>query len=287
VLYVTRAPNPTEIKWEHLAIERMERWKRWAITWAVMLLVLGIAGIANWQLEVWRQGIREREIGCEDNACETTGISSRWVGLIVPLLTALINGILMVLSRVLSAREYHDTLSDKESSLIWKMSSVLVFNTVLMQIAVRGNGKKEWYLSGGLAFDIMLLIVMNSCISPGVVLLDIGFRVKQRLVKRIDVETTKLPRAAYNKYYEPGELNVPMQFSLTIKMVTLVVFYMPLLPWAPGLGIFGILLQFWANKYMVVRKFKRPTATCGMSNAETALQAMSVYVLISLSVVES
>jgi len=155
------------------------------------------------------------------------------------------------------------------------MTIAMTVNTGLV-ILICNPQPKDWYKCGGLIDDSFMMILMSAIGPSFFTYLDIAYMMKSK--KRIELNQEKLdslneaiknPDPAsrnevrqqveiYKKAYSPSYMNQPRRYAHALKTFFCCVLYAPVLPLITIVGFSGLVLQYWVDKYMLLRWFKRP-----------------------------
>merc|ERR1719487_2178912 len=97
--------------------------------------------------------------------------------------------ILMVASRKLSDREYHDTKTEKEFSTALKMTFACLVNTGGVVLFINAK-PKEWYKKGGLIDDLFYVLMVDALVPPLIFFIDVKYYLTWFLKRRKLTEST-------------------------------------------------------------------------------------------------
>lgn len=295
-----RAPNPGDIHWEELGVASEKKYKKLAKTNGCMLILVLVCFFVTWGFNKAQDVLRD------SGASDGVGFSLLTV---LPGLGITFTNILISLGALRwGQEEYHDTWTSENFSQMLKMTVGMLVNTGFVMFFVNAR-PSEWYKMGGLVEDASTFLMFSSWIPAVIPLVDIGWRMKSFKRKRLtdakleewnqvvrqgppkskeqaeayrsvvrEVETFKLA-------FSPSELRYTRRFAIALKTFIACLLYMPLCPFVSLIGFVGIFLQYWVDKYVLLKWAKRPTRPMGCELPLHSLKLMkySVPVLFSLT----
>jgi hypothetical protein len=62
----------------------------------------------------------------------------------------------------------------------------------------------------------------------------------------------------YNELFTPSELYVARRYASAVKIFLINALFLPLIPWATAIGILGLSIQFYIDKFLTVKHYCRP-----------------------------
>merc|ERR1719183_3267440 len=83
----------------------------------------------------------------------------------------------MVSARRLGDKEFHETWTSQEFSQAAKMAVALFINTAAVLIFANVQ-PKEWYQTGGLIDDALMILIMDAVLPPIFFFFDLKYRIK-------------------------------------------------------------------------------------------------------------
>lgn len=268
-LAVKLAPNPSDINWVDLGVSKTERTKRFLKTNGFMFILIFICFWIVYGLQKLKAYYPTSFVG---SICPVIGI-------------AVANSCLVCGAKRFGEDEYHNTLTQQTASISLKMAVGMVVNTAGV-ILFTNLQPKEWYKT--LIDDIWLLLAFTAVFQPLMFLLDIKYylvghfkrkkltddqlsewnSVRQNQTK----PTTKAERVMMQrkmaqvekqiqnmkKNFEPSELEMTKRYAYAVRTFVCCILYCPLMPAISLVGIVGLGVQYWVDKYMLLRWHKRP-----------------------------
>eukprot|EP00933_Yihiella_yeosuensis_P014265 TRINITY_DN12847_c5_g1_i1.p1 TRINITY_DN12847_c5_g1~~TRINITY_DN12847_c5_g1_i1.p1 ORF type:complete len:506 (-),score=82.36 TRINITY_DN12847_c5_g1_i1:246-1763(-) len=166
---------------------------------------------------------------------------------------------------------------------------------------------QEWYESDGLVSEVFTMLLINAIIPPLIPYFDFGFRV--RAIKRgkltqekMDQYTEVVKRCAgqvpepaelkqvrqeierWKAAFAPSQMNCSRRYATALKTFVCCLLYMPVLPILSLLGFVGLMLQYYMDKYLLLRWHKRPDKPANAFMANFSLRFIKYTAPIALSV---
>jgi len=183
---VIRAPEPSDMIWEHTQCSTYEIWKRRFISWTITICVIMAGAGIQYGLASGAERLREERYiadiaaGNGDEqlervaAIKTTRI--RVVTILIGVMVVIINFSTMLTVRFLAWYERWTTRTSMERWVLLKLSFSQLLNAFaapLIASYVSGN-KSGWYVRGGLVEAAFFVQCSNALLPPLVHLLGIG-----------------------------------------------------------------------------------------------------------------
>jgi hypothetical protein len=254
-VYAEMAPDPTDINWENLAISLWKKLFYRAITVFVVFCTLVIAlavmlGTAQWKTSVYQN--KENESWIKINAAT----------IIPPIISVIINFAIARLTRIYSASEKYSTWSSYNESVLSKLVIFMALNNIGIPIFVYSDYQDRWFNEGGLAYTVFWLEIMNAVMVPLIYLINPMRMFK--LLKRFlfsrastkgELHATQL---AANNAYEGPEVDLVDRFASILKTLFLSLFFAPIVPIGPAIGLCGVVIEACIFKYMLLRVHCKP-----------------------------
>ena len=210
---------------------------------------------------------------------------------VAPLSNVVSNVVLRKLMVVLTLYEKHGTLSYEQTSLAMKIFLVQFLNTGVSPVianakiseldTVSRKGNVELFLSSGqfpdflpgwyqdvgksLAYFLAIQVVSR----PAAALFT---RVVLPLVKRKLSRKFSITQRQMNKMREGPDFELAIRYGELLNIIFIAVFYSTCMPLLLAFAALGFFLQFWTEKYELLRSSKKPAAY----SADLALISMQV-----------
>jgi hypothetical protein len=268
---VIRAPEPSDMIWEHTQCGVYEVWRRRIISWTITICVIVAGAGIQYGLASGAERLREEryiadiaagngnESSERDASIKTARI--RIVTIITGIMVVIINFSTMLTVRFLSWYERWTTRTSMERWVLLKLSFSQLINAFaapLIAAYVTGN-KSGWYVRGGLVEAAFFVQCSNALLPPLVHLLGIGDKFKRYLLAPHAQTQTML-----NRMLAPPIFPMAEQHAASVTSIGLAMFYMPVLPISPFISMIGLILSYFTNKWIALRRAAAPPNLNGM-----------------------
>ena len=165
--------------------------------------------------------------------------------------------VLAVTIRRFSLSEMHKTVTDYDSAVFFKLTISMFINTAVIPILVHWE---NWYEPAGLTQEIYNILIANAIIPP--ILIVFGpkrmFKIVRQCLETRKNERSLLSQEEANALFEGLPIDMAQRSAVLMKTYLLTLFYAPVLPIAYPIGLIALILQYWAEKYMLLRVHSRP-----------------------------
>lgn len=269
---VSRAPNPSNINWEDLGVTQKVRRNRLIITnlWMglVLLISFGFVYLFTWL---------EEYLGSQS--------SNAALAMLPALGISICNMAVTISAKTFSQREYWNTVADQTASVSEKLAIGYILNTAFVSF-VANILPKWWYMNSGLGSLMIQLMGITAIIQPLMFLMDFRYSFirywsrrklddvmceqwnnvflarptskeeAQEIMKQRNATKKAVERMKTN--FEPSDVDMTKRYAYAIRTFIVSLFFCPLMPVMTLVGIFGLLVQYWVDKYMILRWCKRP-----------------------------
>lgn len=260
---ITRASNPSDYMWENLSTTDWERRRARLKAYAVLAAIFALCVMAVWGMQTLQLRL---ELGS-------------WFSLLVVLpmvLAAKFAGPIATRRYVL--QEKHKTKTQRDLALMVKYTifGVLIYCVCPLAI-VRADAMGEpapsrdtgYYRDGGLQTTVKMLLLVNNFLLPLMTFLGAGVLMK-RFFRRwgnplsgtppldLDDPPPGLTQAKLRRQFEPPEINMASVMSKVMKKFFLGVFFLPMFPLGILYSAGGMMLEYCAYRYQLLRLSKRP-----------------------------
>ncbi|KAI8112216.1 hypothetical protein M9434_003540 [Picochlorum sp. BPE23] len=268
---VVRAPEPSDMIWEHTECGRYEVWKRRIISWTFTICVIMAGAGIQYGLASLAERLRQEryiaDIAAGDGeeesereaAIKTTRI--RIVTILTGVMVVVINFSTMLTVRFLAWYERWTTRTSMERWVMLKLSFSQLINAFAAPVIaayVSGN-KSGWFVRGGLMEAAFFVQCSNALLPPLVHLLGIGDNFKFYVLAPF-AKTQKM----LNRMMAPPIFPMAEQHAASVASIGLAMFYMPVLPISPYISLVGLILSYFSNKWIALRRAAAPPNLNGM-----------------------
>jgi hypothetical protein len=273
---VKRADNPTNIKWENVAVSKTTKLAGTLASWLVMFWILGLDyWLASNALQ-WK-----KQQDDQNNLAASLGIS-----LLVASFISFMNLLLCQAAYLLAPLERHATESGSDRAVMHKLVPALVINMCVIHLLVNANSE-DWGGPSGLAQQVFSMCLSNA-VAPLVRIIDpMGFframlRLKWERHMTEDSPLTEADVEKYYRFYMPSMIELPVIYAKAISTFFLAMVYAPIAPIsAPLLCLISLCAQYLADKVFVTRYARKPYTSTRANNPRAALDIIGNGILLS------
>lgn len=301
---VKQSANPGDINWQRMGSGRRRKWRRCMSTTTLMVVVVSVCFVSIWALK--QQEVVWKEQAASENAASVRR-GYQALSLVPAALIMAINFVLRSIARALAEREELDTLSEMQFSEAIKATIAMIVNTSGVILFVNAQ-PKEWYIVGGLVDDVMFMLLLDALVGRFAFLVDTEYlmdrfyarsltqetldewnaKVAQNYPPKSIVQQEELNEVVqevekFKSYYEPAEMDTAERYARALNTFLISVFFAPLAPWAPLIGLVGLLLQYWLDKWLLLRWYRRSNPRSSVQ-AAWALQVVRFSAPMSIAV---
>lgn len=177
--------------------------------------------------------------------------------------------------RKLSAYEMDYTETKHQTSLAVKSIFASLINSILIPMIVNFYIKDDIYGQNGLASDVFMLGLTNSLLPPVLKIIDVSYLIN-RLLKYIKSkpcksyiyldQRLKTNQASLNQSYEYMDFEVGVEYVYLVSLFLFTCFFVSLQPIISMFALCGMFLMYWAQKYSLFNKMKRPVPGTNLVN---------------------
>ena len=256
LIRVKRAPDPSDIIWENLGVERWKVVMRRLFTAFIAGLVLCIGGGV-----VYCSSLIKAEVSSAYDSLSDPSLSQTFIynllSFLPSTLVALMNSILTSVIWSCERFSLYPTITDMQATVTRNLTLAMFINTALIAIPVHLN---DWYGPHGLVVEVYSIMIANAVLPPVFNLISIKgiWRYVKRKRARNMGEKCTWTQLEANLMSERPEMNMPNQCSGLMKTYLLSVMYAPVLPVGLLIGVVAVGVQYWVTKYMLLRRCSRP-----------------------------
>lgn len=192
-----------------------------------------------------------------DDPSLSTTILYNVLSFLPSILVVLMNAVLTATIWYCERLALYSTVTDLQAAVARNLTLAMVINTALVAIPIHLN---DWYGPKGLVVEVYNIMISNALVSPLMYLLSPGGIVKWIRVKLAvrQGNSCMLTQQEANELFEATGINMPNLCAGLMKTYLLSIMYAPLLPVGLFIGLVAIFLQYWTNKYMLLRRHCRP-----------------------------
>ena len=219
-----------------------------------------------------------------------TSITVQGIQLVAAFAIFVINRVMVLCIDKLSMAEKHLCVSGYLLSATRKFVFGTFINSGIVSFALfyfdSGLGSLK-----GLSLAILYVLASNVIMNPLGDLIGPMYRLlqwKRRRVERLLMDTVYQPvsltQKELNTLWEEPSVNLSMRYGNIMKTYFLSCFFFYILPIGPVICIFYYLLQFWMDKYLILRRNKKFQLLSGDLSLSVARMGLQGIVLMSVGV---
>lgn len=173
------------------------------------------------------------------------------------IIVVIINLILVYIIKVTSRMEKHVTLTSYNTSVALKQTIAMFLNTAIVSFIIHWE---DFYSPKGLAAEMYNIMISNAVVQPIVYRIHPAYRVQQFIRWRtvLKGDHALVSQTEAQKLFEPPELDMPQRYATLMKTYLVTVVYAPMMPFSFLFGILAMFIQYWVDKYMLLRVHSRP-----------------------------
>mmetsp|Transcript_17435 Transcript_17435/g.60879 ORF Transcript_17435/g.60879 Transcript_17435/m.60879 type:complete len:1104 (+) Transcript_17435:112-3423(+) len=299
-IQVRRAPNPGDINWSDLDKNYCWTWLSVIRGHSIMFLIIVVSFCITW-------GGNELHLELLEEARVKQSYSFQALSFLPAAVISLVNFALQMAAWCIAWTEHHATKTDQEFAEAYMMSYAMLINTsgVIFWVNMQ---PRQWYLRGGLVDAIIYCMVIDAVVTRLFFLIDYWYwmnlykrwrwgedevaaldkKIKENIHQRTmdEVEALIMVKKHLQEAkmaFEPMELYNPDRYARALTTFLVCVFYAPLLPLAPLIGVFALCLQYAIDKYLLLRWCKRQKPQNSMLALST-LKAVKYLAPLALTV---
>ena len=246
---VSAAPEPSDIIWENFEYKRLNRLVRHTVGYIALFGLLGLSFGLLFLLADWESDRNSRESGDKSSQFPIPPAA----------IIVLFNILLLFLISGLAVFECHYTQTKKTLSVASKLTIILSVNTLLFPFLVCVKSEKGYSAAvlGSKIFWVSVTTVISTFIR-------VFHPLRLMRLARKCVLNWELHRGGFATQMKANLLHQQEQFDLadcySDQMIRflLAITYCPIVPLVIPVTLAGYLVDYWANKWLLLRWSCRP-----------------------------
>ncbi|CAD8174102.1 unnamed protein product [Paramecium pentaurelia] len=286
VIVVSKAPEPGDILWGNLGVTLLEQYKRKLITNLATIFLLGICFGILFGLSYGQFSMTDTGKGEELSQAEIIAITV--LGVIASVLISIINNILAIIIRKFAELEAPATKTEYDISAAKKLGFAQFLNTAIITLIVNlviiKEGEKSYYAvikQGGLNQDVMLIFITNGIMPWLTSIIDPFYLYKlfMRFQIQSQGQTCNVTQQEANEHFAGPMIDLSKKYAQLGKTLLFTFFYAYLLPLGPVLSLGSLLVIYWVEKFLLLRRDSKPAPT-GSEMAEEMIDFFGEFTLL-------
>ncbi|PRW39140.1 kinase domain [Chlorella sorokiniana] len=283
---VRRAPEPSDILWQHTACTGSSAVTRRLASAGLTLLIIVAGAAVQYGLAVAGEQERKNRLsalyrynsdvdGSLDfsswaaftaSALEVTKLNA--ISILSGLAVVLVNWLVTVAVRKLAVVERWHSRTAAERAQLFKLSLAYLLNAFAVPLlaAYFAGSSSSWYSRGGLLESAFYMQVANALLPPLATLCDLEDLVYSQWISR-----SAKTQAMMNRLLQPPEFLLAEQYASALTTLGLALCWMPVLPISPLIAALGLFLGYWAEKVVALRRAAHPGNLRGKLVSSAAL----------------
>eukprot|EP01016_Furgasonia_blochmanni_P004483 TRINITY_DN1173_c0_g1_i2.p1 TRINITY_DN1173_c0_g1~~TRINITY_DN1173_c0_g1_i2.p1 ORF type:complete len:279 (-),score=51.93 TRINITY_DN1173_c0_g1_i2:190-1026(-) len=135
-------------------------------------------------------------------------------------------------------------------------------NTAIVTLAVKAIFDANFWGTGGLIQGMTMIFLTNAIVTPLTAVIDVGYFIRLWTRQKLKKEGTQgkcfLTQAELHEVYEGVDFSIAFRYAGIMRTMFATAFYAPIIPLALVWSIIAMLCIYWADKYVLIRRCKRP-----------------------------
>ncbi|CAD8181933.1 unnamed protein product [Paramecium octaurelia] len=260
---ISRAPEPDDVFWENCGTDENTQLKRRILSWFVIVFLLALSLCTLYGQNVFQNHFFQ-------NSDTNQFLMKTMASLSKSVIITLVDGLIYYFITLLANQERHVTKTQQDTSVAEKLSYVQFINSCLLLIIMNVIGTYYEYSKqdeqlfnfaiqqqGGIVDDILYVAGANAILVPLSAYFNVFYIVQKLKQMRIE-KNTNVNQIEANKLFEGPSVQFYDQYSYLCKTTWLTLFFAPLIPISILFGLIGLILYYWIQKYLLLRRNRKP-----------------------------
>ncbi len=258
---VVQAPEPDDIKWKFIGYSLLRRSLSFFVSFTVMLVVLSLSFFAQMSIQILKN--KQLQSLAKENPTTWRIVLGRVIGISSGVFVSVSNILLVTLSMKLSRYEKHLSHSMFILSHTKKLVLLQFINSACIAVALTYLPERLGRLDN-LAGYIFTNEVNNLLLGPLLYAFDpehlISLMQQNSLKKQLErKELTDLSQKDLNELFEPADMMIYLRYCSVIRTFFVSCFFFYVLPFNMIVCAVFLVTQYWMDRYMILRRYKRAT----------------------------
>lgn len=256
---ITPADEPDDIEWSRVGIDGIHIYIRAILSQAFIGLAIAVF-FAIQLAAVTLQAYIGRVVHLRIN--NSLAVNVLTLPLLPSIVTQVLNFVIIELAIRLTDKERNFSVSGGTLSLTRKLVWIQFVNTAGFPIALHALSTEHGGISN-LTSYIFKMLLTNMWLNPLLHTLDPGIFLREFFVKRpiekklMLLEPVSITQRELNELFEPADLAMHTRYASVIRTFFVACFFFEMLPSGMLLCLVFMVIQYWVDKYMILRRYKR------------------------------
>jgi hypothetical protein len=246
VLSVREAPEPTDILWEHLEVTRKTQFIQCCATLFVALCLIAACTTLIYYLNEW----------------ESTG---RLAAVFISVANAVMPPVLKQLNNF----EQHFTEGSRQTSLLIKLVFLRWMTTGFIVFIIRTDTLGDEFIG-----KVWAVLLADAVTTPIIRLLDLPGKFKMYFLAKSSPSQDKM-----NSYFDGTAWFLAERYTDMTKTLFVSLFFNALFPAGFFVTAIAFFVNYWVDKYSLLRTWKQPPAMDGTLAAAARLQVSLIFLV--------
>jgi hypothetical protein len=293
VLSITRAPEPSDLIWENLSVKPFAKFYRRLFTIVCTLGLLMLLCFVLFQVKTFQYKIHEKL-----NDGDISKMRVRSMSIMMGLIIIFVARVIAISVRVFSSIEKHFSWTGYHMAVANKLIFATSLNSIAVLLVVnlivprqfpvsipgidRNDNTVPLYKEYGLASDLFWLLCTDAVVSPLTYFLSPLYLAK--LCKRRAVKNSanrgivSITQGEANQIWENPAVDMAQRYANYMKTLMIIFVFAPIFPVGLLIGSFSMFLQYWTDKYLLLRRHARPPQL-GSKISDNIMRWMPILIL--------
>lgn len=273
ILSVVRAPEPSDLIWENLSVSASSKRYRRLLTILCTLALLLILCYILFQVKTFQYNMHKSFNNGNESIWRIRSMS-----ILLSFIIISVARIIAISVRAFSSYEKHYSWTGYHLAVANKLIFATSLNSIAILLIVnllvpsqfpvsipgveRNDSEIPLYEDYGLASDLFWLLITDSIVSPLTYFLSPLYLAK--LMKRRSVKNQakkgiiSITQGEANLIWENPPVDMAQRYANYMKTLLIVFVFAPIFPLGLFIGTFSMTLQYWTDKYLLLRRHARP-----------------------------
>eukprot|EP01015_Nassula_variabilis_P024631 TRINITY_DN4730_c0_g1_i2.p1 TRINITY_DN4730_c0_g1~~TRINITY_DN4730_c0_g1_i2.p1 ORF type:complete len:332 (+),score=6.59 TRINITY_DN4730_c0_g1_i2:2-997(+) len=244
------APSPSDILFEHIGYDLAKTKFVRYFTLFVSLVEIFVSFLVILSLSFYQHRLKKKS---------STGgnVQVMVESLLCSISIAFINFVLGLTLTKLTAAGKYQTFTNFKSALVARLTIYFTINTsiIVFLINVTLSKSKQW-TSDNLNTNLAFIMLFNTLFTPVYAIFSPFAFIKWFKRWRIRQQGGKcqMTQIEANAVFEDDTVDIANMYAQIVKMMYLAGFYSTLFPLGIPIAILGLFIQYWAFKYLLLRR---------------------------------